>query len=146
MRGADWVELRARGRGRANTTGDDGGGGDNGNLGGGGGAGIIGNSAYSINGAMVNRHEDDDDSSSDGGGNGHGDGHGQGYGPGNTHPAENNAPLELYMIDEPPEGSVVVEAYRSDRASTGYESSPTASPGSGRRRSGQGAEEDPMNI
>ncbi|KAI3608959.1 hypothetical protein WG66_010975 [Moniliophthora roreri] len=144
MRGADWVELRARGRGRANTGGDDDGG-DNGNLGGGAGAGVTSNSAYSINnGAMVDGHGDDDDSSSDGSGNGHGDGYGQGYGPGNTHPAENNAPLELYMIDEPPEGSVVVDAYRSDRASTGRESSPTASPG--RRRPGKEAEEDPMDI
>ncbi|KAK7032162.1 hypothetical protein VNI00_013336 [Paramarasmius palmivorus] len=158
MRGADWVELRARGRGRMSIgVGNGGGGGDNGNPGGGGdggggggggganAAGTLSNSAYSINGTMVNRPGpgDDSDSSSD-----EGNVQGQGNGLGNSHTTQNNAPLELYMVDEPPEGSVVVDAYRSDGGDVGYGSSPTSSPGGTKsaNRKLRATEEDPMDI
>ncbi|KAF9262553.1 hypothetical protein L218DRAFT_1077776 [Marasmius fiardii PR-910] len=76
-----------------------------------------------------------------------------------------NVPLELYMVDEPPDGSVVMEAYHRDRALAGLDTPPSLSvplsedePGyaSNRKRkrggSGKGKgkeeeeEEDPMNI
>ncbi|KAG7091429.1 hypothetical protein E1B28_010465 [Marasmius oreades] len=76
-----------------------------------------------------------------------------------------NVPLELYMIDEPPDGSVVMEAYNRDRLLAGLDTPPSSAvptaedePGhsSSRRRKRRGSakgkekeveeEEDPMNI
>ncbi|KAL0574511.1 hypothetical protein V5O48_007444 [Marasmius crinis-equi] len=158
MRGADWVELRQRGSG----------GGGLGDLS----EGIFGNGhgAYNVN--NTNGHvngtagEDDSDDSDEGAGNVAGP-----SGSGNSAHATTathgtagggtNAPLELYMIDEPPDGSVVVEAYTRDQAAasedTSYLSVPSGEEGSRRagkkrkKRKGSGKpkvdeEDDPMSI
>ncbi|KAK1231994.1 hypothetical protein PQX77_004875 [Marasmius sp. AFHP31] len=170
MRGANWVELRQRGR-RLPGAGLD--------LGEGG----FGASAYNVNntgaanghGANGTGTGDESDDSSGGAGNAAGPSnsgpissnvpaatanHSSAGGHGGDESEYSNAPLELYMIDEPPDGSVVVEACTRERTLAGEDTSYLSPPldeedskraGKKRKKRKSGKfqvdpEDDPMNI